>query len=329
MNNTLNKARELLIQKYINALEQEQLPWELGLRVGLPRNAISGQKYKGVNSLLLSFIASERGYTGNRWCTFNQIADIDNKYHPNQKWHLTKGSKSVPIEYWYVYNVEEKRKYTFNDYHKVIISNPERETEFRLCSRVYLVFNEDCIEGIPKEIQNETSELNRLEVADKIINNMGVNYKEEGHKAYYNISTDSVVVPPKKLFKDNYEYCATQFHELCHATGHASRLNRNLNNTFGSEDYAKEELKAEIGSSFLMQELNLQHDDSHIQNHLAYVQSWIAVLKKDPNELFRAIKDADKIVEYIEEKGEFNISKNNEPVLQTITASNENYDYEI
>lgn len=327
-NTKLNKARELLIQKYINALEQEQLPWELGLRRDLPRNAISGQEYNGMNSLLLSFVANEREYTGNRWCTFTQIADKDNKYHPDQKWHLIKGSKSVPIEYWYVYNVEEKRKYTFNDYNKIVTSDPKKESEFRLCSRVYLVFNEDCIEGIPKEIPNEKTEFNRLEVIDKIIKNMGVNYKEEGCKAYYNNPTDSVVVPPKELFKCEYEYCATQLHELCHATGHASRLNRNLENAFGSENYAKEELKAEIGSSFLMQELDLTYDDTHIQNHLAYVQSWIDVLKKDPNELFRAIKDANKIVEYIEEKGEINISKNTELVLETITVPNVDYDYD-
>lgn len=315
-NANLNKARELLIQKYIDALKQEKIPWERGWNRDLPRNAISKTEYRGVNSLLLSFIAEEKGYSGNRWCTFNQIADKDEKYHPNQKWHLKKGSESVPIEYWFVYNIKERKKYTFSEYQKVILADPEREKEFRLSSRVYLVFNEDCIEGIPKDIQKEKPQIDRLEVIDKVITNMGVSYEEKGSKAYYSSLNDIVVIPPMKTFKNEYYYCSTQLHELCHATGHSSRLNRNLGNSFGSEEYAKEELRAEISSSFLMQELDLEYDESHMNNHAAYIQSWISVLEKNPNELFRAIQDANNIVEYVEELGEINKEKATVPTVK-------------
>lgn len=311
MNNTkLNKARELLIQKYIDSLKQNKLPWEKGWHMDLPRNAISKTQYRGVNSLLLSFIAEEKGYKGNRWCTFNQIADRDGKYHPNQKWHLKKGSQSVPIEYWYVYNIKERKKYTFSEYQKVVNECSEREKEFRLASRVYLVFNEDCIEGLPKENISEKMQLEKSEVIDKLILNMGVNYEEQGSKAFYRISDDTVVIPPMEQFKSDYHYYATQLHELCHATGHLSRLNRKFGFSFGSEEYAKEELRAEISSSFLMQEFDLEYDDSHIDNHAAYIQSWIKVLKNDPNELFRAIQDSNKIVEYVEEKSELKKQEN-------------------
>jgi antirestriction protein ArdC len=326
-NANLNKARELLIKKYTDALKQNILPWERGWYRDLPRNAITKTEYRGVNSLLLSFIAEERGYSGNRWCTFNQIADKDKKYHPKEQWHLKKGSESVPVEYWYVYNTVERKKYTFPEYNKVIISDPERIEEFRLCSRVYLVFNEDCIEGISKELPTENQNIDKLEIIDKIIVNMGVNYEEKGNQAFYNSLNDIVVIPPMEHFKNEYYYCATQLHELCHATGHSSRLNRQLGNGFGSEEYAKEELRAEISSSFLMQEFKLEYDDKHIENHIAYIQSWIKVLENDPNELFRAIQDANKIVEYVEEKGE--ITKYNEPVLETVAVSNDDYEIEM
>lgn len=308
-NAKLNKAREMLVNKYIEALEKKEIPWEMTWEVDAPRNAINGRFYRGVNSLLLSFIAYEKGYKGNRWCTFSQIADRDNKHHPGQHWHLIKGSKSVPIEYWYVYDKKEKKHCTFEEYKKIISENEEREEDFSLCSKTYYVFNEDCIEGIPRRESFKNENIDRLEVIDKIIRNMQVGYKEEGFEAYYNYSLDQVVLPPMELFKDEYGYCSTQLHELCHASGHNSRLDRNISSTVDKKEYAKEELRAEISSSFLMQELNLKYDENHINNHIAYIQSWIEVLKKDPNELFRAIKDADKIVEYIEEKGELNLNK--------------------
>ncbi len=305
-NSNLNKARELLIKKYTDALKQSKIPWERGWHRDLPRNAITKTEYRGVNSLLLSFIAEERGYSGNRWCTFNQIADKDGKYHPNQKWHLKKGSISVPVEYWYLFNKKEQKKYSISDYRKLIKDYPERDSEFVWISKTYLVFNEDCIEGIPKEVPKDRPQIDRLDVIDKIITNMGVDYEEYGNQAYYSSLNDKVVIPPMETFKNEYFYCATQLHELCHATGHSSRLDRKLGNEFGSEEYAKEELRAEIGSSFLMQELDLEYDESHMENHAAYIQSWISVLEKDPNELFRAIQDANDIVEYVEEKGEIN-----------------------
>lgn len=311
--NKLNKAREMLINKYIEALEQEQIPWERTWYTSRPKNAISNTEYRGVNCLLLSFIAEERGYKGTRWCTFNQIADRDGRYHKGETWHLKQGSKSVPVEYWYVYNLVEKRKYSFKEYNEAIKADLSREKEFKLCSRTFLVFNEDCIEGITPEITQDNN-IDSCETINTVIRNMGVGYEEGGDRAYYSPIRDTVVIPPINTFKTDYGYYATQLHELCHASGHQTRLNRNIKNTFGSEEYAKEELRAEISSSFLMQELNLEYDETHLDNHIAYIQSWIDALKNEPNELFRAIKDADEIVAYIEEKGE--ISQNKEQIQQ-------------
>jgi len=103
---------------------------------------------------------------------------------------------------------------------------------------------------------------------------------------------------------------ATLLHEAGHATGHISRLNRDMTGVFGSPEYAKEELRAEIASAFTAQELGLDYkQNEHMENHEAYVQNWIDVLENEPNELFAAIKDAEKISDYLIEKGEFGLEE--------------------
>ena len=113
------------------------------------------------------------------------------------------------------------------------------------------------------------------------------------------------------MFIDEYSYYATELHELCHSTGHESRLNRNLQ-TKDKKEYAREELIAEISSSFLMQELNISSTAEHYDNHKAYIQSWISILKDKPNELFKAINESNKVTKFI---GEQIKDKNKEKVL--------------
>ncbi|MCR4716373.1 MAG: hypothetical protein K5656_04250, partial [Lachnospiraceae bacterium] len=123
--------------------------------------------------------------------------------------------------------------------------------------------------------------------------------------AFYRPSEDSITMPPIESFWAEYNYLSTFLHEAGHSTGHESRLNRDLTGIFGSEKYAKEELRAEIASAFTTQAIGLEGTMSreHIDNHKAYIQSWIAEIKNDPNELFKAIIDATKISDYLIEKG--------------------------
>lgn len=109
------------------------------------------------------------------------------------------------------------------------------------------------------------------------------------------------MLPPSSKFFDKYSYYATQLHELSHATGHSSRLNRNLNNQ-NKKDYAREELIAEISSSFLMQKLNVKVHEDDYNNHKSYIQSWILLLEDKPNELFKAVGEANKICDYLDSK---------------------------
>ena len=134
---------------------------------------------------------------------------------------------------------------------------------------------------------------------------MGVTLLEKklNDKAYYVPSEDTVVLPSYNSFFTDEDYYAVVLHELAHATGHESRLNRNITNVFGSVEYAKEELRAEISSSFVNSELGIV-SETVMDNHKAYIQAWIQIIEEQEKELFSAINDAEKIAEYMEEKGQ-------------------------
>lgn len=310
MNETIkfkNQVREYLVQQYLEALHQERIPWQQGWnKVGPNRNGVTEKPYRGINALVLQLNQIMFNYTDPRWCTFKQIKD--------QGWHLQKGSKGTTLEFWSMYDKVNKQNITIQDYN-AYIENGRPKEEFRIINRLFTVFNAQCIDGIP-DLELETkNEIQQNQIIQKIIENMNVKYEEKGDSAYYRPREDKIVLPPSSRFHSTYEYNATKLHEMCHASGHPTRLNRNLNNAFGSIEYAKEELRAEIGSSFLMQELGLSLGPEHIENHKAYIQSWITILENDPNELFAAVKDADKIADYMREKGELYQEKNIENQL--------------
>lgn len=293
--NDYYKTRNELVNMYIKSLEEGEIPWEKMWTTSIPYNPVSGTVYKGMNNLLLSFIAVQRGYEDPRWCTFLHVQ--------KKNWKLV-GAKGmgITVEFACMYNKKEKKTYSFEDYEKIIAENPEREEEFKRSFSHSTLYNAKHIEGIP-ELENQSK--NKIidnQFINNIISNLGVNYKELGDEAYYNIKEDEVVIPPSNKFKSSYSYYATQLHELAHSTGHQERLNRNMDGKFGSEEYAKEELRAEISSSFFMQKLGLEYDDRHLQNHKAYVKNWLDILKSKPQELFFAISDANKIVGYLEDK---------------------------
>lgn len=319
----LNKTRQQLIDMYIHALEEDILPWRKGWDSKNQNfNPISNTKYKGVNNLLLSYISSIKGYTDPRWVTFNQAS--------KNGWQIKQGAKGVPIEYWSIYDTLNKKTVTFDEYRNSINEDPEKANNFRIVDKIYHVFNAKNVQGIPEYIQENKVEINTTPFIENLIKNMDVHYEEKGDSAFYSPLEDTVVLPHKEQFHEQYEYDSTKLHELCHATGHPSRLNRSLINVFGSEDYAREELRAEIASSFLSQELQINTSDSNLENHKAYIQSWILTLKKEPTELFKAIKEAEKISEYVLETGEiekYKISEE-ETIEESLAKAQGNTDLE-
>ena len=122
---------------------------------------------------------------------------------------------------------------------------------------------------------------------------------QEGDRAFYRPSTDEVVLPIRKQFMSTAEYYSTVFHELTHSTGHASRLNRLTQAAFfGSEDYSKEELVAEIGAAALVNHVGLETSNS-IRNSAAYIQNWLKVLRDDKRFIVSASGRAEKAVNLI------------------------------
>lgn len=302
--NNFPKNRQDLINMYIKSLEEGNIPWEKMWTTNVPKNGITGIKYNGINNLYLSFIALKRNYKDNRWITYNQMK----KKH----WNFIKNAKGqgVPVEYWGMKNKKSNKFITFDEYNKIIEQDPDKESKYKLSRMSYVIFNGDLIDGlINNPIQKEQDIIDNTYI-NNIIKNLEVSYIEKGDEAYYNPIKDQIVLPPSNKFKTEYSYYATQLHELAHSTGHKSRLNRNFDGDFASIEYAKEELRAEISSSFLMQQFHLEADLKHLNNHKAYVKSWLEILKQNPQELFNAISDANKIVLYLEEKSISKIKEN-------------------
>lgn len=202
------------------------------------------------------------------------------------------------------------------------LGKEEFEERVRLVSKTYIVFNGEQIEGIPPFEKKEPvfDEKEAVKFRDQVIREFSLGFFEGGNRAFYRPSDDSVTMPAVRDFKNEYTYLSTFLHEVSHSTGHSKRLNRDMSGGFGTPDYAKEELRAEISSAFTSQMLGirLEHTEESLNNHKAYIQNWMQVIENDPNELFRAIKDAEGISDYIIEtaKLESYVQQLEEPLEQ-------------
>lgn len=300
----MSSMREEMVARFLQALREDTIPWHRSwLSYGAaPSNAVSHTRYHGANALWLSYVQEERGYDDPRWCTFAQAAD--------KGWHVKKGERGTKIEFWSLYDTEEKRKLSQAEEAKLRkeLTSEEFYRRVKPIARVYTVFNGEQIEGIPQLVEefHTLDEAMLMEKRDTLLNHMGVGFREGGEEAFYRISNDTIYLPDINRFESEYDYMATFLHEAGHATSHEDRLNRPIANSFGSPEYAREELRAEIASAFTAQSLQLSGSNpSHIKNHAAYVQNWITILEKNPEELFSAIRDAEQISDYLLEKGEF------------------------
>lgn len=289
-----SKTREQLVEMYLDALKENKIPWRERWYSDLNKNGVTNTEYRGVNQLILSYVAYKEKYKDNRWLTYKQIKEN------NYKITNAKG-KGVPIEFWSVYDIKNKIRLDFPTYEKIIEKTPERKKDFKVFCNTTYVFNASLIEGIKPNEKNNRNTIPTNIYFKRLISKLHIEYIEEGNKAYYIPSKDTIVLPPSSKFFDKYSYYATQLHELSHATGHSSRLNRNLNNQ-NKKDYAREELIAEISSSFLMQKLNVKVHEDDYNNHKSYIQSWILLLEDKPNELFKAVGEANKICDYLDSK---------------------------
>ena len=312
MNSNLPKSRQQLADRFLAALQEGRIPWKACWQQARPVNAETCKPYQGINALNLSSWASELGYRDPRWCTYLQAQD--------KGWQVRKGAKGCKVEYWAYYDTLQRKLLTWSEAVRLCRQDPGYRKNLVLRCRTSTVFNAAQIDGIPPLEEPHTNIDAIRRQRDTLLQNMELGYEEHGDRAYYDVQADLVVLPPEATFDDVYGYLCTFLHECGHASGHESRLNRDMSGTFGSERYAKEELRVEIASAFAAQEIGLQLTDeqleAHMQQHLAYVQSWAESIKDAPSELFAAIRDAGQISDYLILNGEFLPKREPEEVIE-------------
>lgn len=299
--NNHSKTRDRLVEEYLKVLKEDEIPWQKTWRTSdTPFNPITKIRYRGINRAMLDMIALQNGYEDPRWMTFNQIKAKGYRL-------INAKGQGVPVEFWTLYDVKSHQKMSIKEYKILSESDPERLENIVWYVQNYTVFNGQLIEGLEpyQKEQYENKEVFIENFTENLIKNMKVDYEETGDRAFYSQLHDKVTVPSRLRFKDSYSFNATLLHELAHATSHPFRLNRKLGERFGDPQYAKEELRAEISSSFLTSDLQLSLDEQHLKNHKAYIQHWINIIQNDSSELFKAINDAEKITDYMKEVGEF------------------------
>ncbi len=268
-----------------------QKPWKPGER-SLPENLATGRRYTGGNSLYLGVAAQMRGYTDNRWATYRQIREAGA--------HVRKGEKGTKVLFFSTQKVvptkDEQGNPKLNDAGEKQYDIVETDRPF---VRTYTVFNAEQTDGLPvRPTASPEPEWKAHEEAEAIIEASGVTIEHQaGDRAYYNVRTDRVVLPEPGQFPSAAKYYQTALHELGHSTGHPSRLDREtLGKKFGSPDYAREELRAEISAMMTGEKIGLGHDPRH---GTEYVASWIKVLEDDPREIYRAAAHAERISRYL------------------------------
>lgn len=277
------ESRQKLVEQVISNMKKGYIftekKWDA--QVLAPHNPVSHVRYKGGNRIRLIQQVVEKGYQDPRWMTRRHLQE--------QGYYIKKGEKQTICEKWIF---TKKEKYMDEDGQEKV-----REVELEKPMVSYFgVFNAEQIKDFPPLVQQENQELSEtMKIGMDCICSSECRIIECAQpEAYYAPGLDKIVLPLRQMFKDEESYVATVLHEMVHSTGHHSRLNRNIENPFGSIEYAKEELRAELGSMFLKSDLGLSMQGEHFQDHSNYLKSWISVLEDDYNELFRAASDAER-----------------------------------
>ncbi len=274
-------AYQVITDRICELLEKGEIPWEKPWNAGadMPRNLVSKKEYRGVNPFLLSAMR----FTSPFWLTFKQVKKLGGG--------VKAGEKGTPVVFWKWIEYEDKE------------TGEKEKVPFL---RYYTIFNLTQCAGIPEEkipaLEEKTRSFNPIEEAERIVSGMPQRPTIEHieSQAYYRPSNDKVNLPKKELFKSNEEYYSTLFHELTHSTGHESRLNRKgiiELNSFGSHNYSKEELCAEMGSAFLCGEAGIV--ERIIENSAGYIQGWLKRLRSDKKFLVHAAAQAQKASDFI------------------------------
>ena len=273
---------EMVTKRIIEQLESGVIPWEkpwTGVRSGA-FNRVSKKSYSLINQMLLKH--------NGEYATFKQWSDLGGK--------VRKGEKSEIVVFWKVLPIEEEQE----DGTKTVKQIP--------LLKYINVFHISQVEGVEPLPEEELNDIEPIEKAENVLKdywtreNITVEHIA-GNRAYYSPTRDLICLPLFEQFIDANEYYSTAFHESIHSTMQESRCNRteerkNKLVAFGSEEYSREELTAEIGSASLMNIIGIETKKS-FRNSSAYIQNWLSVLKNDVKFIVSASSKAEKAVNYI------------------------------
>lgn len=262
-----------ITDKIIAELEAGTVPWvkpwhRVKGESAVPANLTSGNAYRGINAISLMMSP----YTSNLWATFNQARKLGGC--------VRKGAAGSIIVFW---------KFT-----EMTDRDDPSKTKTVPFVRHSAVFNIEQIDGLPP-IETITENWEPIEDVDQVIANTGATIGHGGDRACFMPGPDRINMPHKASFDAANNYYATLLHELTHWTGHASRLARKYGRFFGTDEYAREELIAEMGAAFLCARTGI---DGQLQ-HAAYLESWIKVLKADKKAIVQAASAAQKACDYV------------------------------
>jgi len=272
--------------RIIAELEAGRVPWvqpwgRTGTGPGLPRNALTARCYSGVNVLILWGAVIEQGWPSQSWLTFRQTIEAGGA--------VRKGERGTTVVYADRFTPEAEKA-------RAIETGGDAKTIPFL--KRFTVFNVAQCEGLRPGLAADPAPLPEREivpVAESVIAASGVDFRIGGNCAFYAPGEDFVQVPPQPAFFEQINYYRTCLHELTHATGHSARLDRKLATAFGTKDYAREELVAEMGSAFLCAALGIVPTVRHAD----YLASWLDVLREDSRAIFRAASAASKAADWL------------------------------
>ena len=299
-----------IAQMLEEAIRENRAPWrrEWDIKSSIAHNPYTGTIYSGFNPVLLALLSHLKGYETNAWLTFNNVKDLGGR--------IKKGARAFPVTFFGIRKPteEEVQKHIQTRQKWGVILTPQEVMEDKTLekpyTRTFSVFNLDDTEidlevlrqhqkqkGIQelleKKFDEKSKEFTPIESVEEIIKNSEIRFETNNQgRAFYSPIQDIISMPPKYTFENELGYYATALHELGHATGHTSRLNRKK--LIGSEEeYAQEELRAEIFSFMQGERLGLSFD---FQNHIAYLQSYQKISKEGIKE---AVRDVFKMNQYV------------------------------
>lgn len=277
---------EIVAENLIEQLQKGTVPWQKTWQpgapeAGLPRNPVLRKRYKGINAVQLA----SRNYTDPRWMTYDEARQLGGQVRAR--------STGTPVLHW-----RFSRKQTRLDEHgnPVIGADGKPVTERVRLERPELymtsVFNAEQMVGLPP-LEKRKQAVDPGQRAERILQASAAVIRHGGQeRPFYDADNDTIHLPDRSQFASDNAYHASALRQLCHWTGHPSRLNRDIAHPFGSEGHAREELRAGIASMILGHELGISPDPGQAR---ACTDTWIRILKEDPMELSRAARDAEYI----------------------------------